>query len=479
MEDLKVIRNEVNVTFSARNKENKYQNSDFAFVDIRLAYAGRNRNMTDLSKDVLEKALPSLAGCPIIGEYIYEDTKCTDGHFGGHGGKVTISDDGIKYEITTKPYGFIPEEAVKSAKWVDVIEKTGKHREYLTIYNAVVWLDRYPELNDILDKPHGQSFEIKIDGSYDSDGYLVAKSINYSACCILGNCSPCFESAGISSVGNYSLDSFKQDMKYMLDEYNKSKNKEAKLMDLSKIKSKLSEFTYKNELGEDCEQYSLVSVTDGFIGVLDRQDYNAYSFSCAMADGEFVIDDTSKKLCTYTVISAAEADEIGFSMPDEVNALKSMYQTQYKNEKEKAVDDAAKAFAEQYEAKFNELGVSYQSLKAEYDAMQADYTRLREADESRKLEKHKAEVDAVLSEYAVKIGRNPKYLVYRAKVDYSKSVEDIKKDLVIIAGEAMMDKNTKQNFSYEPVEAGCAQPKSNERYSTENRYGNLLDKFKK
>ena len=479
MDNSKVIRNEVNVTFSDKNKENKYRNNDFAFVDIRLAYAGRNRNMTDLSKSVLTEALPSLAGCPIIGEYIYEDRNCTDGHFGGHGGKITISDDGIKYEITTKPYGFIPEEAVASAKWVDVVEKSGTHREYLTIYNAVVWLDRYPELNDILDKPHGQSFEIKIDGSYDSEGYLVAKAINYSACCILGNCSPCFESASISRVGNYSLDSFKQDMKYMLDKYNKSKNKEAKQMDLSKIKSKLSEFTYKNELGEDCEQYALVSVTDDTIGVFDRQDYNVYSFDYTMDGENLVFDDTSKKLGSCAVVAVADKDEIAFSISDEVNTIKSVCQTQLNKVKEDALTETCNTLSEEYSKKVDELTATYATLEEEYKTMKADYERLREADENHKFSLHKAEIDGVIGEYKSRIGMYPKYLVYCSKVDYSKTAEEVRHDLTLIAGEAAMNKNAKRSFSYEPTEAGCVQPKHSEKYAAENRYGNLLDRFKK
>ena len=478
--DKKVMRYESRIKIDPASL-NKI-NNQFALVDILLCYEGRNRNRTSISKKVIEDNLYSLYGCPIIGEWITKDDGSKD--FGTHGGKVIIDDNGVRYEQTTHAYGFITKDAVENAKWVTITEKDGhtKH-DYLELKGCFVWQKRFEEVSVLLDEDRPQSMELEILKAYeDKNGYLVIEDLTFSAACILGSdVSPCFESASIGR--HYELDGVKSDLDTMMKEYQSYKdnysNKEVKLMDLSKIKSKLSEFTYKNELGEDCEQYSLVSVTDGYIGVLDRQDYNAYSFSCAMSGDEFVIDDTSKKLCTYTVIPAAEDDGIGFSMSDEVNSLKSLYQTQYKNEKEKAVDDAAKAFAEQYEAKFNELGASYQSLKAEYDAMQADYTRLREADESRKLEKHKAEIDAVLGEYAVKIGRNPKYLVYRAKVDYSKSVEDVKKDLVIIAGEAMMDKNTKQSFSYEPVEAGCAQPKLNERYSAENRYGNLLDKFKK
>ena len=36
--------------------------------------------------------------------------------FGTHGGKIVIDDNGIRYEETTKPYGFVPKDSVENAE---------------------------------------------------------------------------------------------------------------------------------------------------------------------------------------------------------------------------------------------------------------------------------------------------------------------------------------------------------------------------
>ena len=48
-------------------------------------------------------------------------------NFGGHGGKLEISDKGIKYVETTKPYGVVPESA--EIAWEAVTEESGTVRE--------------------------------------------------------------------------------------------------------------------------------------------------------------------------------------------------------------------------------------------------------------------------------------------------------------------------------------------------------------
>ena len=208
----------------------KQLNKQFALVDILLCYHGKNRNMTAMTKEVIEAALPSLYGIPIVGEYIYLDDGSQD--FGSHGGKIILSDKGIKFEDTTKPYGFITKDAVDNAKWVVITEKDGiqKH-EYLELKGCIVWQKRYEEVQSLLDKNYGQSMEIEINSTdgYDSDGYLNIKEMTFSAACILGSnpdgtdVMPCFESACIGR--HYELDSFKKEFSLMLDEYKKSTTK--------------------------------------------------------------------------------------------------------------------------------------------------------------------------------------------------------------------------------------------------------------
>ena len=185
MKDTKTMRYETQIQLVPSSI--KQLNNQFALVDILLCYHGDNRNRTSMSKEVIEKALPSLYGIPIVGEYIYLDDGSQD--FGSHGGKIIISDKGIKFEDTTKPYGFITKEAVDNAKWVTITEKDGfTQHEYLELKSCIVWEKRYEEVSSLLDKNYGQSMEIVINSGYENEkGYYVIDNMTFSAACILGS----------------------------------------------------------------------------------------------------------------------------------------------------------------------------------------------------------------------------------------------------------------------------------------------------
>lgn len=452
-------------------------NSQFALVDILLCYEGRNRNKTSISKQVIEDNLYSLYGVPIIGEWVTKDDNSED--FGTHGGKIIIDDNGIRYEQTTHAYGFVTKDAVENAKWVTITEKDGhtKH-DYLELKGCYVWQKRFEEVSVLLDEDRPQSMEINIKKSHtDNEGYLVIDDFTFSAACILGtDVTPCFESASIGR--HYELDSVKSDLDIMMKEYQTYKenhsNKEENGMglDCSKVKNKLSEFTYKNELGEDVAKYVLICANDTSIGVMDREDFKAYSFDCAEFEGDVVIDANSKKECIYAVSEKPENDEIGFSIMGEIEVAKKSVKTECEV-------SLAKTYAEEYEGKINEVITTYKQLEADYLSMKAEYEKYKAADEDRKAKDHKTAVDNLINDYAKKIGRNSKFLIYRSKIDYSKSVDEINKELTLIAGEAVMNKGTTKQFSYEPTVSNCALGKSAERYAAEERYGDLLSRFKK
>ena len=64
-------------------------NPSFALAKVAIAYAGRNRNYTSISKEVFEKAIPSLFNCPLVGRY---DPELDD--FGSHDIRIVQTDDG-------------------------------------------------------------------------------------------------------------------------------------------------------------------------------------------------------------------------------------------------------------------------------------------------------------------------------------------------------------------------------------------------
>lgn len=190
-------------------------NSQFSKCNVSIAYAGDNRNYSSISKDTFEKMIPSLYGVPVVGEW-----KEQEEDFGGHGGKVEISDEGIKWIETTKPFGFIDSQA--KVWWEEVTEESGKVNEYL-MTECFLWTGRYPEALKVLEGNSNQSMEILVkDGEYRDDGYFDVSDAEFSALCILGEeVEPAFESAGFKQF-NYDEDVFKSEFNLMIKELKKS-----------------------------------------------------------------------------------------------------------------------------------------------------------------------------------------------------------------------------------------------------------------
>lgn len=447
-------------------------NDEIALVDILLCYHGENRNGSRMNKETINKAIPTLYGIPIIGEYIYLDDGSQD--FGSHGGKIIISDKGIKFESTTIPYGFVTKEAVDNAEWVTIIEKDGHtQHEYLSLKGCAVWYKRMPEVSSILEKNYGQSMEIKINEySYDDNGIMNIINFKFTGACILGSkpdgdiVEPCYESACIGR--HYELDVIKNDIKEMMNAYNKFqiKKKEENSMDFSKVTEALAQYTFKNTDDTDIAKYALLTVGKTSVGVLDREDYCTYSIDCTEADGAIVFDMDSKTKCAMGVKDYVEGES--FDLAGEIKSVKEVTKTTYEAE-------LSKSYATEYNAKIDEITQAYADLKANFDTMSAELEKYKKADTDRKTAEHKAEIDSLIETYAKKIGRLPKFLCYRAKLDYSKETADVERELTVMAGEAMMDKGT-ANFSYSPVVTPVGKV-SAEKYAGSDRYGNLLDKY--
>jgi len=74
--------------------------------EIKVLYVGANRNRTFISKEVATEIGKTLRGAPIVG--YYRDTK---GDFTDHGERITIDDEGFKFDCLTFPYGFVAPNA--------------------------------------------------------------------------------------------------------------------------------------------------------------------------------------------------------------------------------------------------------------------------------------------------------------------------------------------------------------------------------
>ena len=184
------------LNFNSMISDYEIVNPEFARVKVYVCYAGRNRNFSSISEEVLEDMSKTIYGIPMVAEYD-ETNNC----FKGHGGKVEISDKGIEFVQTTVPYGFV--DPVTPVFYEEVTELDGmtKHN-YLCCY-AYLWYKRYPEVENVLrnqdNSKIGQSMEIHVNSyEFDEEDYCIIKDGHFSALCMLG-VEPCFESASVTS----------------------------------------------------------------------------------------------------------------------------------------------------------------------------------------------------------------------------------------------------------------------------------------
>lgn len=406
-------------------------NPQFSLCDILVCYHGDNRNYTSMSKETINNALYSLYGVPIIGEWLYDTTEET---WGSHGGKIIISDKGIQFEQTTKPYGFVTKEAADSASWVTITEDDGHtQHEYLQLKGCILWTDRYEEASSILKENFGQSMEIEIQkGTQREDGYYDVNQFVFSALCILGTAEPCFESASIGR--HYEQNGF-------AEEINKMRKAYAKFIEEKKIKM-------NNDIIALLENnYSVLSISENEIIALDRSDYKLKALPYNITQ-----DEEGNETC---VINYEEASERYFTATEEANEFTIA------PEIERCVNEA-KAEAE---AKYSELESKHNdalNMISVYEAEKAE----------RELASHKEEVNELIESYSENLSNCTDYIVYCTNVDFNKTTEEIENDLVMMLGRYSKNKNTKKKGK---AQYGVFKPDEDKPSKEYERYGNLLE----
>ena len=184
-------------------------NSSFDTGVLRIAYTGKNRNGSSISKDVFERCIETMYNCPIVCNYDRE----TDS-IGGHDMELVYNKDGdMKIVNCTIPVGVIPESS--KYFWEVVEEDSGETHEYLCA-EVLIWKrqEAYQKIKN--DGTVAHSMEITIrDGEMNDDVYEIY-DFEFTAFCLLGDDhEPCFES---SAMGLFSLDMLKVQMEEMMSE---------------------------------------------------------------------------------------------------------------------------------------------------------------------------------------------------------------------------------------------------------------------
>lgn len=183
-------------------------NSSFDRGVLRVAYTGKNRNKSFISKSTFEKCIDTIYNCPIVCNYNRE----TDS-IGAHDVEIVKTSKGMKLVNITQPVGVVPESA--KYWWETIEEDNGETHEYLCI-EVIIWKrqEAYTKIkeNGITD----ESMEIKVKSGKTVDGYYHIDSFEFTAFCLLESAEPCYESA---CVELFSLSDFHEQYTKMMTDF--------------------------------------------------------------------------------------------------------------------------------------------------------------------------------------------------------------------------------------------------------------------
>lgn len=203
-------------------KKNEYETSDFRFIDvcIDVMHTGANLNKTSFTKDVINKAVPTIANMPILG-YVVNELDDEDKDFKGHEHELRITDTDVKYLYAGQAYGVIPESC--NPRWVIKDDGTGTEREYLRV-DGLIWT-KFGDPVDIftrdVTKNHSVELTDMICEAKRDDGITPVSSFKFDGCCILSTTDPKIQPAmtGSCVTANFSVDDITSQIRERLYEY--------------------------------------------------------------------------------------------------------------------------------------------------------------------------------------------------------------------------------------------------------------------
>lgn len=183
----------MNLSYSSTLSSIKTINESFDAAKLRIAYTGKNRNNSYISKEAFEDAIPTMFNCPVVAHYERDANE-----IGSHDMEIVEKDGDLKIVYITQPVGLVPESA--RWYWEEVEDASGIHQYLVT--DVFLWKrqEAYEKI-----KENGitkQSMEITVtDGEMMDDYYQINKFI-FTAFCLLGTAEPCFESAALFTFSN-------------------------------------------------------------------------------------------------------------------------------------------------------------------------------------------------------------------------------------------------------------------------------------
>lgn len=434
-------------------------NDEFVKCTVSVNSYEQIANGTKFRKEAIEKALPTLNYCPVIGFF--------DGDFNGHGIEYKITDEGIEEVVKTVPFGVVIKD---SYRWEKLMKDNGEYEDYVVV-DCYLW-GRYKDAIEIVkNNSCNQSMEVNINSAEYTDNYYDITDFTYSALCILGETTtPAFNLAKIRTSDKFSKDSFKECYSEMTEALDKFLNFEqggdnVKKRTCCKCGSEI-EVDYEFDKNEEftCDKCSASDFSKkekyelSFDEIREKirnaiQTEDSYCWIVQTFSNYFIYEEETYKDNTwdfkfYKQSYSLEDDEV--KLADDRVEVFTRFLTKEEMDKleEEKVEYENKIL--DLKAKFTDLTSELEDLKGDYSILESETEELRKYKSNAEFEQHKVEVDEVLGKYSELEAIDGYSELVKEK--YIVDIEELEKAIKVFAfdnGAVLTKKNTKKSFSKE------------------------------
>lgn len=505
----------IGLNFELKFEEIKDINPSFAMAKVRICYAGRNRNYSDLPRETIEAAIPSLFYCPVVGRY---DPDTDD--FGSHDIRVTHDKDGnMEIVAATVPFGVVYGET--QPYWETVTEADGTQREYLCCF-VVLWKRQFGYERLAQQDTWHQSMEIAVDQYVvDKDGYCVIEKMNFEALCLLSDTiEPCFESASVQMKSGEAVSSYRAQFAAMIRELKETEEFKAMKFDFDSLNKEgvkndlkfteevrdtiLAEFGYtldqlKFEITENMDEAAFRAALEGMKPAQSPAEIFDATYKQKMealenaldpiiirnTDGDVVsstyyyVQDFSSEFVFVRRYSWSDSDSqedygrFKYTLTEGEDGLTATIDSEFELMILQWLTIEENEKLQQSRKAFEKLQGEFEEYKRDYSVKNSDVDELRKFQKERLDADHKAAIDEVLEQFA-DLTENAEFkaLTEEDKAYKFEKPDELAKECFAIRGKAVPVKFEKSN-----KKTSVKIPVVDSGESTRSRYGDLFAKY--
>lgn len=414
-------------------------NKSFAAAKCLVCYTGRNRNYSDIGKQKIIDALPSIRNIPVVGRY---DVDKDD--FGSHDVKIINKEDGIDVVNATIPFGVVPESA---NQWFETRIVNGEEKECF-FTDVVLWKRQHGYEHIAKAGTISESMEIDVsEYMIDQDGYCIIDKFQFEALCLLGeSVTPCFENACVQMYSNEIVSDFKLQFSEMLREFKELNQPSTTVTDVT-----MEVDIDKNNGGSTMTEEIKNEVVDEMAETVVEENVDETVEETVEVVVEEVVEETTDEPTDEVVEETVEAEV------EKVTEEVVEETTEDENVIEESNEDFSVLYAELKE-KYDALVEEYSAYQAEHSHFNAEFEELKSFKETKEAEERQCAEEALFADYEDAIGEAEEFKALKEKASEF-SLADLKKECLCIVGMYSMTNKTKETkitdslkFSFEPKE---------------------------